>query len=88
MECFCRFCFRQEVRPSLTEEDIERGCKKEELNELRRSYIQEKGFTVFKMECERWRRYKTSKNVRIYIRGNFPIRHSFAVEHLLQEKEN
>ena len=55
MGCFYHFCPCQELRPSLTEEDIQRGSKKRELDALRRHYIQEKGFKVIEMwECERW----------------------------------
>ena len=53
MGCFHHFCPCQELRSSLTEEDIKRGSRRRELDEMRRSYIQEKGFTVFEMwECE------------------------------------
>ena len=53
MGCFYHFCRRQELRLSLTEEGIQRGGKKRELDALRRHYKQEKGFNVFKMwECE------------------------------------
>ena len=52
MGCFFHFCPCQELRPSLTEEDIKRGSRKRELDELRRCDIQEKGFTVIEMwEC-------------------------------------
>ena len=47
MGCFYHFCPCQELRPSLTEEDIKRGSRRE-LDELRRGYIQEKSFTSFK----------------------------------------
>ena len=50
MVCFYRFCPCQELRPSLTEEDIQRGSKEIELDALRRHYIQEKSFKVI----ERW----------------------------------
>ena len=45
MGCFHHFCPCQELRSSLTEEDKKRGSKKRELGELRRCYIQEKGFS-------------------------------------------
>ena len=54
MSCLYHFCPCQELRPSLTEEDIKRGSKKRELDELKRSYIQEKGFTVFEMREFEW----------------------------------
>ena len=53
MGCFYYFFPFQELHPSLTEEDIKREGRKRELDELRRSYIQAKGFTVIEMwECE------------------------------------
>ena len=68
MGCFYHFCPCLELRPSLTEEDIKRGFRKRELDELRRGYIQEKGFTVIEMwECEWWRLYKTTTNVKLHI---------------------
>ena len=58
MGCFYHFCPCQELRPSLTEEVIQRGSKKRELDALRRHYIQEKGFKVIEMwECQWWRLY-------------------------------
>ena len=68
MGCFYHFCPCQELRPSLTEEDIQRGSKKRELDALRRYYIQEKGFKVIEMwECEWWRPYKTTNIVKQHI---------------------
>ena len=74
---FYHFCPCQELRPSPTEEDIKRGSRRRELDELRRSYIQEKGFTVIeRWECEWWRLYKTMTNVQLHIGENFPYRRS------------
>ena len=51
--CFYHFCPCEELHPSLTEEDIKRGSRKRELDELRRGCRQEKGFTVIELwECE------------------------------------
>ena len=49
MGCFYHFCPCQEVRPSLTEKDIQPGIGKGGLKEWRRSYIQEKTSTVIEM---------------------------------------
>ena len=63
MGCFYHFCPCQELCPSLTDGDIQRGSKKRELDALRRHYMQEKGFKVFeRWECEWWRLYKTQNN--------------------------
>ena len=69
MACFYHFCLCQKPRLSLTEEDIQRGSKKRELDALRRHYRQEKGFKDIKMwECEWWRLYKTSNTVKQHLR--------------------
>ena len=86
MGCFYHFCPCQELRPSLSEEDIQRGSKKRELDALRRHYIQEKGLNVIEMwECEWWRLYKTTNTVKQHIREHFPYRRSLAAEQLLEE---
>ena len=52
MGCFYHFCPCQELRPSLTEEDIQRASNKRELDALRRHY-KEKGLKVIEMwECD------------------------------------
>ena len=48
MGCFHHFCPCQELRSSLTEEDIQRGSKKREFDALRRRYIQEKATRLLK----------------------------------------
>ena len=84
--CFHHFCPCQELRPSLTEKNNQRGSKKRELEALRRHYIQEKGFKVIEMwEWERWRLYKTTNTVKQHIREHFPYRRSLAAEQLLEE---
>ena len=86
MGCFYHFCPCQELRPSLTEEDIQRGSKKRELDALRRHYIQEKGFKVIEMwECEWCRLYKTTNTVKQHIREHFCYRCSLAADQLLEE---
>ena len=85
MVCFYHFCLCQVLRPSRTEEDIQRGSKKRELDPLRRYYIQEKNFKVFETwECEWWRSYKTTNTVTQHIRQQFPYRRSLAAEQLLK----
>ena len=86
MGCFYHFCPCKELRPSLTEEEIQRGSKKRELDALRRHYIQEKGFKFIEMwECEWWRLYKETNIVKQHIREHFPYRRSLAAEQLLEE---
>ena len=86
MGCFYRFCPCQELCLSLTDEDIQRGSKKRELDALRRHCMQEKGFKVIEMwECEWWRLYKTTNTLKQFIREHFPHRRSLAAEQLLEE---
>ena len=42
MGCYFHFCPCQEARPSLTDNDIKRGTRKREMDELRKDYIREK----------------------------------------------
>ena len=75
MGCFYHLCPCQELRPSLTEEDIQRGSKKRELDALRRHYIQDKCYKVIEVwECDWWRLYKTSNIVKQHIREHFPYK--------------
>ena len=84
--CFYHFRPCQELRPSLSEEDIQRGSKKRELDALRRQYIQEKGFNVIEMwEYEWCRLYKTTNTVKKHIRERFPYKRSLAAEQHLEE---
>ena len=86
MDCFYHFCPCQKLLPFLTEEHIQRGSKKRELDALRRHYIQEKGIKVIEMtNCEWWRLYKTTNTVKEHIREHFPYRLSLAAEQLLEE---
>ena len=86
MGCFYHFWPCQELRPLLTEEDIQRGSKRRELDALRRHYIQEKGFNVIEMrECEWWRLYKTTTTVEQHMREHVPYRRSLAAEQLSEE---
>ena len=56
-----------------SQEDIQRGIKKKELDELRKEYIQEKGYHVIEMhECGWWKKYKTDNIVRQHLRESFP----------------
>ena len=85
MGCFYHICPCQELRSSLTEEDIKRGSRRKELDELRGRRIQEKGFTVTKKwECEWWSLYKTTSNVNLQIRENLPYRRLLTEQKLLE----
>ena len=60
MGCYYHYYPCQEARFSLTDEEIQRGIKKREPEELRKQYIQEKGYNVIEMyECDWSNIYKT-----------------------------
>ena len=46
--CYYHYCPCQEACPSLTDADIQRGMKKRQQNEMRRDYIQQKGYELLK----------------------------------------
>ena len=59
----------------LSEQDLERGNKKREMDELRREYIKEKGYKIQEMwECEWWEHFKTNSSVKNHVKNNFPYR--------------
>ena len=84
MGCYYHYCPCQEARPSLTDTDIERGVKKRQQDEMRRDYIQQKGYQIVEMwECEWWSLYKTDASVKCHLRKNFPYRRPLSEEGLL-----
>ena len=46
MRCYYHFCSYQEAFPSLTNQDMDRGNKKIEMDDMRRKYTKEKGYKV------------------------------------------
>ena len=86
MGCFYHYCPCQEARPSLTEEDIERGNKKREMDQMRKQYIKEKGYNVVEMwECEWWNPYKTTTCDKQRLRESFPYKRPLREESLLEQ---
>ena len=83
---YYHYCPCQEARPPLTDTDIERGVKKRQQDEMRRDYIQQKGYQIVEMwKCEWWSLYQTDAPVKNYLRGNFPYKRSLSEEQLLQK---
>ena len=81
MGCYYHYCPCQEARLSLTDTDIERGVKKRQQDEMRRDYLQQKGYQTVEMwECERW----SVASVKSHIRENFPYKRPLSEEQLLQ----
>ena len=59
--------------------------KKRQQDEMRRDYIQQKGYQIFEMwECEWWSLYKTDASVKSHLRKKFPYRRPLSEEGLLQ----
>ena len=85
MGCYYHYCPCQETRPSLGEKEVERGCKRREVDEMRRAYISNKGYNVVEMwECEWWKLYKTNSLVKQHLRESFPYKLPLTEESLLQ----
>ena len=86
MGCFYHYCPCQETRPSLNKEDIERGLKKREMDNLRKQYIKEKGYNVVELwECEWWNLYRTATCVKEHLRESFPYKLPLREETLLEQ---
>ena len=85
MGCYYHYCPCQEARPCLTDTDIEKRMKKLEQDEMRRVYIQQKGYQIVEMwECDWWSLYKTDASVENHLRENFPYKRFLSEEQLLQ----
>ena len=85
MGCFYHYCPCQGACSSLTDTDIKRGVKKRQQDEMRRDYIQRKGYQSVEMwECEWWRLYKTDASVKSHLRENFAYKRPLSEGKLLQ----
>ena len=72
MGCYYTFCSFQEARPFLTEQDIERGNKKRDMDDIRREYIKEKGYRVEEIwKCDWWESFKTDNLIKNHVRTHF-----------------
>ena len=86
MGCFYHYCPCQEARPSLTDEDIESGNKKREMDQMKKQYIKEKGYNfVETWECEWWNLYKTTTCVKEHFRESFPYKRPLSEETQLEQ---
>ena len=89
MGCFYHYCPCQEIRPSLTEEDIESGNQRREMNQMRNQYIRQKGYNVAEMcECEWWNLYWTTTCVKERLRESFPLKRPLREERLLEQSRS
>ena len=86
MGCFFHYCPCQEARPSLIDNEITRGIKKREQNQMRKEYIQQKRYKSIEMwECKWWELYRTDATVKNHLGASFPYQGHLGEEQLLQE---
>ena len=86
MGCFYHYFPCQEAQPSLTEEDIGRGNKRREMDQMRKQYIKEKGYNVVEMwECEWWNLFETTNCVKQHLRESFPYKRPLREESPLEQ---
>ena len=84
MGCYYHYCPCQEARPSLTDTDLEKGVKKRQQDEMRRDFIQQKGYQIVEMwECEWWSLYKNDASVKSHLRENLLYKLPLSEEQLL-----
>ena len=84
--CFYHDCPCQEARPALTDEDIHRGTKKGELDEMRTQYIEEKSYTVVeKWQCESWKIHRTDVSVKEDLRESILCKRPLRQRQLLDK---
>ena len=75
MGCYFHYCPCQEACPSLTDNQMLRGLKKREQDQMRKDYIQQKEYKIIEMrECICWDLYRTNAPVKIYLQSNFPYK--------------
>ena len=87
MGCYFHYCPCQEARPSLTDNEIMRGIKKREQDQMRKEYIQQKGYKIIEMwECNWWELYRTNATVKIIFEQISPMSIApLSEERLMQE---
>ena len=86
MGCYFHYCPCQEARPSLTDNEIMTGTKKREQDQMRKQYIQQKGYKTFEIrECTWWELYRTDATVKNHLRANFPYQRPLSEDWLMQE---
>ena len=86
MGCLYHYYPYQEARLSVTADDLKRGNKKKEMDQMRKNYIKEKGYNVVEMwECQCWNLYKTTTCVKEHLREFFSYERPLREERLLEQ---
>ena len=87
--CYFYFCSYQEAHPAITDQDIERGNKKREMDQMIREYIKEKGYKFEEMwECEWCESFKTNDKIKSYFRTHFPYKRPLSTDSLLAKTKD
>ena len=87
MGCYFHFCSCQEARPSLIDQDIERGNKKREMDDMRREHIKEKGYKVEETwECEWWENFVTDDKTQNPVSTQFHYKRLLSTDSFLAKK--
>ena len=86
MGCYFHYFPCQEARPSLTDNEIMRRIKKRVQDQMRKEYIQQKGYKNIEMwECNWWELYRSDATVKNHPRAKFPDQRPLSEERLMQE---
>ena len=73
MGCYFHYYQCGEARPSLIDNEIMRRTKKRDQGQMRKEYIQQKGYKNFELwECIWWKLYRTNATVKNHLRPFFP----------------
>ena len=66
-----------------------KGMKKKERDQMRKEYIQQKGYKSIEMwECNWWELYRTDARVKNHLRANFPYQRPLSEERLKAENKS
>ena len=82
--CFYHFCECQEGQPCLTDKDIVKGQRRREKDQLRRSYLREKIYSIIEMwECQWKLHMRENHEIKSFVGSTFPYKHPLSFENLL-----
>ena len=79
--CFYHFCECQEGQICLTDEDLLKGKRKREIDELRRSYLREKNYSIIEMwECQWKIHMRENHEIKSFVISTFPYKRPLSFE--------
>ena len=84
LDCFYHFCECQEGQICLTDEDLLKAKRKREIDELRRSYLREKIYSIIETwECHEKIHMRENHEIKSLVRSTFPYKRLLSFEMLL-----